>query len=127
MNRSARGRKGERCAPRGAVLLEAIAALALVGIACVSLLELTLQTTSAATTSRDRSKMVIDANAFLESVSLWPRGDLDRHLGQRHEGKFAMRVERLTPTLYQVAILSNTSVAARAAVLVETTLYREVP
>jgi len=109
---------------QGAVLLEAIVALTLIAIAGVSLLELTVQTTSAEAAARSRSEIVMEANAFLESVSMWPRVDLDRHQGRRQEGKLELLTERITPTLYHVVIGTSVSEGAPMKVLIETTFYR---
>jgi len=112
---------------RGTVLLEVIVALTLVAVAGVSLLELTMQAASAAGAARQRAEMVADANAFLESISLWPRADLDRHIGRRREGKFEVLTERPTPTLYHVVIGARESDGGQLHVIVETTLYRQAP
>jgi hypothetical protein len=60
------------------------------------------------------------ANALLTAVSLWPRADLDRHLGDRREGPWSLRVDRLAPTLY-TGVLSDST---RRRTLLATVLYR---
>ena len=59
------------------------------------------------------------ASAFLDAVSLWPRADLDRHLGVRPEGRWHLRVDRPSPTIYRVALTDTSDVR----VLLATSLY----
>lgn len=60
------------------------------------------------------------ASALLDAVALWPREDLDRHLGKREQGAWMMVVGRPTPVLY-VVTLSDSSGDRQ---LLRTTLYR---
>jgi hypothetical protein len=60
------------------------------------------------------------ANALFDAVSLWSRDDLDRHLGNRTQGAWLMRVDRPTPTLY-VATLTD---SATHVELLRTSLFR---
>lgn len=109
----------------GAVLLEVIAAMTLFAIAGVALLELALQSDHAVSYVVMNRAELAKANAFLESVALWTRDDLDRHLGRHSEGQFALLVDRIAPTLYHVVL--TTSHRGNEAPLLETTLYREQP
>ena len=61
------------------------------------------------------------AARLLTAVSLWPREDLDRHLGTRAQGPWRMRIDRPTRTVYVVSISDTTS----GATLIHTALYRE--
>src|SRR6185437_13705902 len=63
---------------------------------------------------------VIVAIALLEAVSLWPRADLDRHLGDRAEGRWDLRIDRPSPTLYTVVLRDSTT----RSVLIATSIYR---
>ena len=60
------------------------------------------------------------ANALFDAVSLWSRDDLDRHLGNRPQGAWLMRVDRPAPTLY-VATLTDTATHVE---LLRTSLFR---
>ncbi|HET9948900.1 MAG TPA: hypothetical protein VFQ22_08260 [Longimicrobiales bacterium] len=60
------------------------------------------------------------ASAFLDAVALWPRADLDRHLGTRDEGPWRLHVERPEPTLYEVSV----SDTAHDHPIIATALYR---
>ena len=64
-----------------------------------------------------------DASALLEAVALWPRADLDRHLGDRPQGAWRMQVDRPTPTLYVIVLADSTN----RRELLRTTLYRPQP
>lgn len=109
---------------RGAVLLEVVAAMTLFAIAGVALLELALRTDLTVTHVAVNRDEIRAANAFLESVALWTRADLDRHLGHRTEGRFDLDVERPSPTLYHIVLSRSRTVGTP---LLETTLYRESP
>jgi type II secretory pathway pseudopilin PulG len=62
------------------------------------------------------------ASAFLDAVALWPRADLDRHLGDRPEGLWRLRLDRPIPTLYLVTLTDSSG----ARTLLRTALYRPV-
>lgn len=111
--------------PRGAALLEVVVALALLAVAGVALLELAVQSNDAVLRSRDAGAELRLANGFLESVSLWPRSDLDRHLGVRDERAFLMQVERPSPTLYRVVLYDRQRGIAAPRELLATTLFRQ--
>jgi hypothetical protein len=55
---------------------------------------------------RDADVETRRASGFLEAVALWPREDLDRHLGGRREGAWVLEVQRPTPSLYTVILCS---------------------
>ena len=77
--------------PGGAVLLEVIVALAVLTIAGVSAVAMANQAAQAVAHTRQREDDVRRASAFLGAVALWPREDLDRHLGDHREGAAAYR------------------------------------
>jgi type II secretory pathway component PulJ len=60
------------------------------------------------------------ASALLDAVSLWPREDLDRHLGERPEGPWRLHITRRTATLYSVVLTDSMS----ARELLRTAVYR---
>lgn len=69
---------------------------------------------------RDSEKEMRAADAFFNAVALWSRADLDRHLGDRRQGRWIMRVDRPAATLYMVTLSDSST---RATVL-RTSLYR---
>jgi hypothetical protein len=72
---------------------------------------------------RDNEREMRRASALLDAVALWPRRDLDRHLGDRRQGPWRMQVQRITETLYTVVITD--SIERRE--ILRTALYRRVP
>lgn len=62
------------------------------------------------------------ASAFFDAVSLWPREDLDRHLGNHREGRWFLDIERPQPTLYSVTLTDT-----NRAVVLRTWLFRRAP
>ncbi|HET7584026.1 MAG TPA: type II secretion system protein [Gemmatimonadaceae bacterium] len=105
---------------RGAVLLEAIVALAILSIAGSVIVSLATEVTSAMRTAHDADRAMARASAFMDAVSLWPRTDLDRHLGSHPQGDRRLRIERPVPTLYVVALTDSTG----RSVLLSTSLFR---
>jgi hypothetical protein len=63
------------------------------------------------------------AAKLLTAVSLWPRADLDRHLGTTRQGPLRMQIDRLRSTLYAVSLADSSS----GTVLVQTSLFRAEP
>ncbi len=105
---------------RGAVLLEALVALTILAIAGGSVMTLASESARSLRRARERDAELRAASAFFDAVSLWSRDDLDRHLGDRPEGRWRMRTGRPLPTLYTI-VLSDSG--QRAEVL-RTSLYR---
>lgn len=112
MTRHARG---------GFTLIEVLAALAIFGTALVVLLSLSAACVRAVDAAEARERHVGRANALLSMVSLWPRADLDRHLGERAEGELVLTIARPLPDLY-LATVSDSGTGA--APLLATGIYR---
>ena len=104
----------------GMVLLEAMIALAMLAIGAVSLITLADESLRAVRRADAADVATERASAFLDAVALWPRADLDRHLGDRAEGAWRLRVERLFPTLYTVTLADTLN----GDVVLATSLYR---
>ena len=98
-----------RNARRGVVLLEAIVALAILATAAAALVVLAASSVHAVRQARSADDEMRAASAFMDVVALWPRADLDRHLGDRDEGPWRLRVQRPTQVLYTVALLDSTA------------------
>ena len=105
---------------RGAALLEVIVALVILFVAGTATVTLTDESLAAAARARDAEAELRSASAFLDAVSLWTGDDLDRHLGDRRQGRWLMRVDRPAPRLYDVAL----SDSAGGRVLLRTSIYR---
>ena len=106
--------------PRGAVLLEAVVALAILGIVGGAGAWTASESLRTLAHVRQAEAHMRSATRFLTAVSLWPRADLDRHLGSTAQGTWTLRVDRPRPTLYEVSLTETSS----GAVLLETALHR---
>lgn len=105
---------------RGAALLEVLVAITLVATVAVSALSLTLESQRAVERATRRAAESARAGSFLDAVALWPREDLDRHLGARAIGPWVLEVQRPERTLYVVALFDGGATHP----LFTTTLYR---
>jgi type II secretory pathway pseudopilin PulG len=104
----------------GIVLLEALVALVILATAGATIVTMVAESAHAVHRVRAAEEEMRAANAFFAAVSLWSREDLDRHLGDRAQGVWLMRVDRPTPTLY-ITTLTDTATHRE---LLRTSLYR---
>lgn len=102
------------------MLLEAIVALTILAIAGGAVVVLATDSARAIARAAAADEATRRASAFLDAVALWPRADLDRHLGARPEGEWQLIVDRPTPTLYTVTLADS----GESRFLLRTTLYR---
>jgi len=116
-------RGGRARSRRGAVLLEAIVALAVLSVAGTAAVTLVSQSADAVRRAREADVEAREASAFLHAVSLWTREDLDRRLGDRPQGDWRLQVQRPSPTLYEVVLVDS----ARTRVILRTALFRPEP
>jgi type II secretory pathway pseudopilin PulG len=113
-----------RAEPRaGVALLEALVALAILGSAGAALATLAVGASDAVHRAQRLDDDVDRASALLEAVALWPRADLDRHLGARPQGPWVLDVQHPTATLYTITIADSGDTRA----LLRTALYRPLP
>lgn len=105
---------------RGMVLLEAIVALTIIAVSGVTAVLLAVSSLAAIDRANKGDERSQRASHFLDAVSLWTRADLDRHLGDRPEGSWRLRIERPVPTLYVVSLRDSTT----GQMLLVTSLYR---
>ena len=108
---------------RGAVLLEALLALAVLGTVGSAAAWMASEAIRAVGRVHEEEARVRAATRLLSAVSLWPREDLDRHLGWRAQGSWRMRIDRSHVTLYEVTLADS----ATGKVLLRTSLFREEP
>jgi hypothetical protein len=101
-------------------LLEAVVALAILGTAGISLVGYVSESLHALEMTHVSEHQLARSSAFLDAVVLWPRADLDRHLGARREGEWILRIERSNSRVYVVTLVDSTN---RGTVL-ETSVYR---
>lgn len=107
----------------GAALLEAIVALAVFGTAGSAALLLMRDGVRAAERARAAEREMRHADAFLATVSLWTREDLDRRLGERPQGPWRLVILRRTPMLYDVALRDSLT----DVLVLRTALHRAMP
>lgn len=118
---SSRHRPERRARSRsGAALLEALVALTILATAGAAIVVFATDAFRAVVLARAADAEVRRANALLEAVTLWPREDLDRHLGDRAQGPFRMVIQRPVPTLYTVVLTDST----RRRQILRTAIYR---
>jgi type II secretory pathway pseudopilin PulG len=113
-------RANTRVPRTGAVLLEVIVALTILSVTGASLAILAATSADAVRHANQATRDVQRASAFLSAVALWPRADLDRHLGDRAEGPWRLRIDRPLPTLYTVTLADS----GAHAPLLRTALFR---
>ena len=116
-----RSRVGSRVASRrGAVLLEVVIALTILATAGAAMIALSSQSIDSLRRAMAAERETDSASAFVHAVALWPRSDLDRHLGERPQGSWRLLIGRPLPTLYTVTLTDSTG----GRTLITTALYR---
>ena len=115
-----KSRSGRR---RGAALLEVIAALTILAAAGAAAIANATDAARTVRRARESEDVIRRASALFDAVALWPREDLDRHLGARVQGDWRMHIDRPTPMLY-VIILADRRAGRE---LLRTVLYRPEP
>jgi len=111
-----RGAPGAR---NGMVLLEVIVALTILAMSATTMAALAAASVTAVGRAEAADHAAAQADGLLEAVALWPRADLDRHLGDRAEGPWDMRIDRPSRALYTVTLCDS---AGRA--VLHTSLFR---
>ena len=113
-----------RCAvirsERGAALLEVMVALTMLAVAGTAAAGMVSESMRATRQAREADREMREASALFDAVALWTRADLDRHLGERRQGPWLMRVDRSAATLYVVTLTDSSS----RRELLRTSLYR---
>lgn len=112
--------RARRASRRGAVLLEEIIALTILATGAAAMIALSSQSIDSLRRARAAERETERASEFFDAVALWPRVDLDRHLGDRAQGPWRLIVNRPLPTLYTVTLTDSTG----GRTLLTTALYR---
>jgi len=113
-------RNGER----GATLLEAMVAVAILAAAGISLVAALDAGVRSEQEARRRERSLLAAERVLTATALLTRDDLDRRLGHHPVGEFIVEVQRPDPTLYRIAIAEGRTPEVEALV---TVVYRPEP
>jgi len=109
-----------RLGSRGAVLLEAVIALAVLATVGSAAAVSASESIRAVNRAHEREDEIRRAGRLLTAVSLWTHDDLDRHLGSTRQGPWWLRIDRVMPALYTVQLADSLS----GGVLLRTTLLR---
>lgn len=104
----------------GAALLEVLVALTILASAAASIVIAASERARAVERARETDASLRAASAFLDAVSLWPREDLDRRIGDRAQGSWRLRIGRPVPALYTVLLVDT----ATGHPLLSTSLFR---
>jgi hypothetical protein len=102
------------------VLLEVVVALTILATGGAAMIALSSQSIDSLRRATAAERETERASAFFDAVALWPREDLDRHLGDRPQGPWRLIIERPLPTLYTVTLSDSTG----GRTLLTTALYR---
>ncbi|HMJ57690.1 MAG TPA: type II secretion system protein [Gemmatimonadales bacterium] len=89
---------------RGVALLEVLAAVIILGVAGLALVDLVAGGTRAVSVARDRERELADEERLLTAWSLLKRDELDQRIGERPVGPYVMRVQRPERGLYRLAV-----------------------
>jgi type II secretory pathway pseudopilin PulG len=92
---------------KGAILLEVIVSLTILATAGVAMVTFVSESLRALARAEAADAELARASALLDAVALWPRADLDRHLGTRVQGAWRMRIARPSATLYIVVLTDS--------------------
>lgn len=106
---------------RGAVLIEAVVALTVLAVVGSAAAWMASESFRAVDRAWAREADTRAAARLLAAVSLWPRADLDRHLGSTAQGPWRLRIDRPRLTLYVVSLTDS----AGGDPLLQTSLFRE--
>lgn len=109
---------------RGAVLLEVVAALAVLSVAGLGLVELVGAHVRAQSLAAERERELWDQERLLTAHALLQAPDLDLRLGSRVTGPYVVTVQRPEPNLYRIAIGRTTNPQVEDLV---TVAYRRRP
>jgi len=91
-------------AEQGMVLLEVLAAVAIIGLAGLALTELTTAGLRATADARVREREIADADRLLTAYTLLNRPELDQRLGDRTIGPYVVNIQRPERGLYRIAV-----------------------
>jgi type II secretory pathway component PulJ len=104
---------------RGIALLDVLVSVVLLASAGTALLAMLGQTRRTMTSVQSTERAIDSAAAELDRLSVLDRDALLALEGRTRHGAFAINVQRITPALFDVAVLDDRGVAQ-----VTTTVYR---
>lgn len=89
---------------RGAALLEVLAAIVILAMAGLSLVELVSANTRAEAIAAARERELADEERLLAAWSLLRSAELDQRIGRREAGPYVVAVQRPERALYRIAV-----------------------
>lgn len=98
---------------RGAVLLEVLAAVVILGVAGLALIHVAAGGLRATADARVRELEQHDAERLLTAYTLLNRSELDQRLGDRRVGRYVVNVQRPERELYRVSVADLVTVVQR--------------
>ena len=109
---------------RGVALLEVLAALVILGVGGLALVELVTGGTRALADARVRETELADQDRLLTAYALLTRTELDQRLGRHDVGPYVVEVQRPERSLYRISLARQ---AAREVEDLVTVVYRAEP
>lgn len=107
----------------GSIMLEVLVAMTILGFAGVAVVSAAREVAGTAIHVSHAEQEMWHADTYLSAISLWPRDELDRHLGEHLRGGWFLRIERPDPELYDVQLADS----ATGHSVLHTVLYRRLP
>ncbi len=106
---------------RGAVLIEVLAAVAILAVAGLGTVRYLAAVLDAEARQHDREAEIGRAERLLVATGLLRQDELEQRLGARHSGGFLVWVDRPEPFLFRIGV---SSVAEPERELLATLVYR---
>jgi type II secretory pathway pseudopilin PulG len=104
----------------GSALLEVVVGLAILGTAGTSAVIAASEVARSVQVAREAEDESRRASAFMDAATLWTRDDLDRRLGERPQGPWKMRIQRIDPMLYELELADSLT----GLTVLRTSVYR---
>ena len=102
-----RGASRGRAGREGAVLLEAVIAITVLGIVISGTAWMATEALASLNRAQEAEAEMREANRFLTAVSLWSATELDRRLGTTEQGPWLLRIDRTGAYLYVVTLMER--------------------
>jgi len=106
---------------RGFALLEVLAAVSILAIAGLALVDMLDSRLKDLITERSREYELLDEERLLTAWTLLTRPELDRNIGEHDVGPYRVNIQRPERTLYRIALERSSTVGVEDLV---TVVYR---
>lgn len=88
----------------GAVLLEVLVAVVILGTAGLALVATTAESLRAVAWAESRERELADEERLLAAYTLLTKPELDQRIGSTDAGRYVVRIERPEPALYRISV-----------------------